>query len=44
MDVLARVAQVTVESEYYENIKPTERAHLSLKTGNFRMQSQPNHN
>jgi indole-3-glycerol phosphate synthase len=31
MDVLGRVAQVTVDSEYYENIKPTESTHLSLK-------------
>jgi indole-3-glycerol phosphate synthase len=31
MDVLGRVAQVTVDSEYYENLTPTENMRLSLK-------------
>ena len=41
MDVLGRVAQVTVESEYYENIKPTERAHLSLKQAILNCKANP---
>jgi indole-3-glycerol phosphate synthase len=31
LDVLARVAQATIDSEYYENIKPTGNVHVSLK-------------
>jgi len=31
MDVLARVAQITIESEYYDGIKSTKSIHLSLK-------------
>ena len=31
LDVLARVAQITIESEYYDNVKPAERIRVSLK-------------
>ena len=31
LDVLARVAQITIDSEYYENLKPAESARVSLK-------------
>ena len=31
LDVLARVAQVTIESEYYEIVKPAESMHISLR-------------
>ena len=31
LDVLAHVAQVTIESEYYENAKSVESLHLSLR-------------
>jgi indole-3-glycerol phosphate synthase len=31
-DVLARVAQITIESEYYETVKPVDSMHISLKT------------
>jgi indole-3-glycerol phosphate synthase len=30
-DVLARVAQITIESEYYETVKPVDSMHISLK-------------
>ena len=30
-DVLARVAQITIESEYYETAKPADSVHVSLK-------------
>ena len=31
LDVLARVAQITIDSEYYENLKPAESVRFSLK-------------
>ncbi len=31
LDVLARVAQITIDSEYYENLKPTEKVPVSLR-------------
>ena len=31
LDVLARVAQVTIEDEYYINAKQIDRIHLSLR-------------
>ncbi len=31
LDVLARVAQITINSEYYENLKPAEIVRVSLK-------------
>jgi indole-3-glycerol phosphate synthase len=31
LDVLARVAQITIDSEYYENLKPAESVQVSLK-------------
>jgi indole-3-glycerol phosphate synthase len=30
-DVLARIAQITIESEYYETAKPADSVHVSLK-------------
>ena len=41
LDVLARVAQVTIESEYYENAKPAESLHLSLRKAILKSQSIP---
>ena len=41
LDVLARVAQVTVESEYYENAKPSESLHLSLQKAILKSHSVP---
>jgi len=31
-DVLARVAQITINSEYYDNVKPVEPMHISLRS------------
>ena len=31
LDVLARVAQITIDSEYYETVKPAESMHISLR-------------
>ena len=31
LDVLAHVAQVTIDSEYYETVKPAERVHIGLR-------------
>ena len=31
LDVLARVAQETIDSEYYETLKPTESVRISLR-------------
>ncbi len=31
LDVLARVAQITIDSEYYENLEPIESVRVSLK-------------
>ncbi len=39
MDVLARVAQITIESEYYDGIKANENVPVSLRQNNFRLQS-----
>ena len=31
LDVLARVAQINIESEYYDNVSPIENVRVSLK-------------
>ena len=41
LDVLARVAQVTIDSEYYENITPAEREHVSLKRAILNSKNNP---
>ncbi len=38
-DVLARVAQVTIDSEYYESAKPSDGMHFSLRKAILRVQS-----
>jgi indole-3-glycerol phosphate synthase len=40
-DVLARVAQVTIDSEYYEKVKPAESMHLSLRKAILECQAVP---
>ena len=41
LDVLARVAQINIESEYYETAKASRKHAHQLKEGNFRLQSDP---
>ena len=40
-DVLARAAQVTIDSEYYEKVKTAESVHLSLKKAILKCQAVP---
>ena len=40
-DVLARVAQVTIESDYYDNAKPEESHPLKLKKAIIKCNSVP---
>ncbi|MGA2523582.1 MAG: indole-3-glycerol-phosphate synthase [Candidatus Bathyarchaeia archaeon] len=41
LDVLAHVAQITIEGEYYENAKASESLHLSLRKAILQDQSNP---
>jgi len=41
LDVLARVAQINVDSEYYENVKPAESGHISLKAAILNCKAVP---
>jgi len=41
LDVLARVAQITIDSEYYETVKPAESMHISLKAAILDCQAIP---
>ena len=41
LDVLARVAQITIESEYYETVKPAESMHISLRKAILECQATP---
>ncbi len=41
LDVLARVAQINIESEYYETAKPAESMHISLKAAILNCKAVP---
>ena len=41
MDVLARVAQITIESEYYDGIKSSDNVHISLRQAILNCQFNP---
>ena len=44
LDVLARVAQITIESEYYDAAKPAKSYAYQPQEGNFRLPNHPGDN